>query len=260
MRNTDMPPYFRDYSRSFISIIVPVFNEFHNIIDNLDVLISEVEEYFPRFEVLVVSDGSTDGTNLRVFSFQDPRIELVASEKNKGKGHAVRLGFQRAKGDYILFIDGGMELHPKEIRIFLGLMSLYEADIVIGSKRHPQSKVYYPWIRKVLSGLYQRLVHFLFEVEVTDTQTGIKLFRREVVDAILPDLRIDRYGFDLEILSLARIRGYRRVLEAPIRMDYFLKNRRALPFELTHIFRVGLSLLKDTFRLYWRMRRLRNSK
>lgn len=241
---------------SLVSIIVPVFNEAANIVANLDLLIGEIEEHFERFEVLVVSDGSSDGTNFKVFSFKDERIRLLVSEQNAGKGHAVRKGFQEAAGDYVFFIDGGMELHPKEIRIFIGLMALYDADIVIGSKRHPQSKVHYPLFRRVLSATYQKLVKFLFDVEATDTQVGLKLFRREVIQAILPDLRIDRYGFDLEILTLAKFRGFAKVLEAPVQMDYFLKNKRPLPVELLHVFRVGMSLLKDTLKLYLRIRHM----
>lgn len=248
-----------DFGNAKLSIVVPVFNEAHRITANLDLLIDEIEEYFPSFEVIVVSDGSTDGTNVRLFAFRHPGVRPILIEKNAGKGNAVRSGFQRATGDYVLFIDGGMEIHPREIRIFMGLMSLYQADIVIGSKRHPQSNVKYPLHRRVLSWFFQRLVHFLFQVDVTDTQVGIKLFRKEVVDAILPDLEINRYGFDLELLSLAKLKGYANVLEAPIRMDYFGKNDRMLARELVHVARVSLSLLKDTLQLYFRLRKLRAS-
>lgn len=240
-----------------ISIIVPVFNEAQQIIGNLDLLLSEIEEYFPKFEIIVVSDGSRDETNLKVLSFRHPDIKLVVVEKNTGKGHAVRSGFKRATGEYILFIDGGMELHPKEIKIFAGLMMLYEADIVIGSKRHPQSQIDYPLIRKILSFIYQGFVRFLFKVDVTDTQVGIKLFRRQVIDAILPYLQINRYGFDLEILSLAQMMGYGKVLEAPVRLDYFNKNQRFFLREIYHVFKVGLSLSSDTLQLYWRLRKIR---
>jgi len=251
------PHLSSDFSNSLISIIVPVFNESSRIIDNLDLLISEIEEYFPRFEVIVVSDGSTDGTNLKVFSFRHPDLKLLVAEKNMGKGHAVRLGFRKAQGDYILFIDGGMELHPREIKIFVGLMYLYQADIVIGSKRHPQSEVDYPWFRKALSYLFQLLIRGLFHVNVTDTQVGIKLFRKPVVDAILPYMQVNRYGFDLEVLTLAKMMGYDKVLEAPIRMDYFDRNSRFVVAEMLHVFKVGFTLIVDTLRLYRRMGRLR---
>jgi glycosyltransferase involved in cell wall biosynthesis len=240
-----------------VSIVVPVFNEAAHIAANLDLLIAELEDSFDAFEVLVVSDGSTDGTNARVFSFKDPRMRLLISSVNSGKGHAVRRGFQETKGEYIFFIDGGMELHPRAIRLFFDLLKQHGADIVMGSKRHPESKVHYPWYRRGLSRIYQQLIRLLFGVNFTDTQVGLKLFRREVITAILPDLRIDRYGFDLEILTLAKLRGFESVLEAPVQMDYFLRHRRALPLELAHIFRVSIHLLSDTLKLYLRTRRLR---
>lgn len=241
-----------------ISVIVPVFNESLRIIENLDLLIGEVEDHFQRWEIIVVSDGSTDGTNLKVFQFKYPGLRRVIADHNQGKGAAVRMGFQQARGDFIFFIDGGMELHPKELPIFFGLMALYRADIVIGSKRHPQSRVEYPWFRKALSFCYQLWIRRLFNINVTDTQVGMKLFRREVVVSVLPFLKTDRYGFDLEILSLASLLGYTKILEAPVQMEYFAKNKRPLPLELWHVFRVGLSLLKDTVRLYRRIRRLRH--
>jgi glycosyltransferase involved in cell wall biosynthesis len=241
-----------------VSVVVPVFNEAARIIDNLDLLTSELEDVFDKFEILVVSDGSNDGTNYRVFQFRYPGMRLLANEENMGKGAAVRKGFQEAQGDYVFFIDGGMELHPRELRIFAGLMELYDADMVIGSKRHPQSQIEYPWFRKVLSFIYQLIIRRLFDINVTDTQVGIKLFHRRVLEAIRDDLRINRYGFDLEILSLAKIRGYSKILEAPVRMDYFAKNRRALRFELWHVFRIGLSLLRDTWILHRRIKKLKS--
>lgn len=243
-----------------VTVIVPVFNEARNIVDSLDLLISEIEDHFSAWEILIISDGSNDGTNARVFQFKYPGLHLIIQEKNQGKGAAIRKGFEQAQGDYIFFIDGGMELHPKELRIFLGLMRLYEADIVIGSKRHPQSKVFYPWYRKFLSWCYQRMIHFLFEVDVTDTQVGMKLFRKDVIKTVLPYLQTDRYGFDLEVLSLAGIFGFKKIMEAPIELNYFEKNRRFIVFELAHVLRVGFSLLFDTFKLYGRIAKIRSEK
>lgn len=241
-----------------VTVIVPVFNEVRHIVENLDLLISEIEDHFESFEILIVSDGSNDGTNFRLFQFKYPGVRLILKPENQGKGAAVRRGFSEAQGDFIFFIDGGMELHPKQLKVFMERMRLAQADIVIGSKRHPQSKVFYPWYRRVLSWCYQRLVHILFRIDLTDTQVGMKLFRREVIRAILPDLRNDRYGFDLELLSLAQLRGYGRILEAPIELNYFEKNRRFILAELAHVFRVGLSLVLETLELHRRLRRLRS--
>lgn len=239
-----------------LSIIVPVFNEAKFIRRNLDLLLQELRPVFPRFEVIVVSDGSTDGTDLSLRALNTPNLRSILLNANVGKGAAVRAGFAKATGDYILFIDGGMEIHPKEIRIFMGLMELYECDCVIGSKRHPQSKVDYPWYRSLLSAVFQFLVHRLFAVDVTDTQVGIKLFRAEVIAAILPDLQIDRYGFDLELLCLAQRRGFGFILEAPIHMEYFTKNAKPVWREILHVAKISLSLMRDTLTLYRRLQQL----
>lgn len=243
---------------SKLSIVVPVFNEGLAIRRNLGLLLDEVSAYFQQFEIIVVSDGSTDQTNLSLMSFGHPDVRPLLIEKNSGKGNAVRAGFHAASGDFILFIDGGMEIHPKEIRIFIGLMKLYECDIVVGSKRHPQSRVAYPWYRRFLSFCFQKLVRVLFDIDVTDTQVGIKLFRREVIQAVLPQLRIDRYGFDLELLCLAKKHGFGKILEAPIEMNYFLKNKKNTVREILHVLRVGSSLTLDTLKLYFRIRAIKS--
>jgi hypothetical protein len=135
-------------------------------------------------------------------------------------------------------------------------MGLYSADMVIGSKRHPQSKVDYPLLRRFLSSVYQLLIKKLFNLDVTDTQVGLKLFRREVIESIREDLELDRYGFDLELLALAARKGYTQVLEAPVRLDYFSRNIRSPGQELIHVFRVGSLILKDTWNLYRRLRQM----
>lgn len=248
------------FTSSAISVIVPVYNEGERIAQNLDLLISEVAKSFSDFEILVMSDGSTDQTNAVVEKYcaqnKQHQIRFFPSKENLGKGRAIRQGFDESKGDYIFFIDGGMELHPKELRIFFGLLALYDADIVVGSKRHPQSQIFYPWYRRLLSRLYQECLQYLFDLRVTDTQVGMKLFRREVITAIRPLLKIDRYGFDLEALALARTIGYQNILEAPITLDYFTKGR---PFvlDLWHVLKISWSLMNDTWQLYLRVRKIK---
>jgi glycosyltransferase involved in cell wall biosynthesis len=237
-----------------LTVIVPVFNEAPRILENLALLTSEIGRHFTNYEVICISDGSTDQTAQKILSLVHPNVRVVVNAKNSGKGSVVRKGFQLATGDYVLFIDGGMEIHPKEIRVFVGLISIYDCDVVIGSKRHPQSRVGYPVHRRILSWMFQRLVRVLFRLDVTDTQVGIKLFRADVVKAILPHLEINRYGFDLELLSLATRFGYGRILEAPIEMDYFGTNERNPIREYFHVFKIACSLAKDTFKLWSRLR------
>jgi hypothetical protein len=110
-------------------------------------------------------------------------------------------------------------LDPSLWHPFLELMHLYEADIVLGSKRHLLSEVHYPPIRRLYSWLYQQLIRLLFRIRVRDTQTGIKLIRREVLADVLPLMREQRFAFDLELFVAARQCGWRRFLEAPVRIE-----------------------------------------
>jgi dolichol-phosphate mannosyltransferase len=247
---------FMHFKNVSLSVIVPVYNEGPDFQENLQVLVKEIGKYFKEFEIIVVNDGSTDVTNINNLENINSHVKIISLPTNQGKGAAVRKGFTESSGDFVLFIDGGMEIHPEEIKILLGLMYLYEADIVVGSKRHPQSKVNYPFYRRLLSLAFQTIVRILFHINVTDTQVGIKLFRKEVVKTILPYLKINSYGFDIEILGVASFFGYRKIMEAPVRLEYFLKNKRSVVHDLIHTANIGVSLLKDTITLWWRLRSL----
>jgi glycosyltransferase involved in cell wall biosynthesis len=125
-------------------------------------------------------------------------------------------------------------------------MELYAPDIVLGSKRHPLSDVYYPPLRRLLSWGYHTLVSVVFRVAVRDTQTGLKLLRREVITAVLPRLVEKRYAFDLELLVAARRLGFRRVFEAPVRIDY----RFASHVDLRATARILVDTLAIAYRHY----------
>jgi len=243
--------FFEDVS---LSVVVPIFNEGPQIKVNLSLLLTELRKYFKNFNVIAISDGSNEETNQALRSIQDNNIEVIFNDRNEGKGAVLKKGFSKTNNDFVIFIDGGMEIHPKEIRIFLGLMFLYNADIVIGSKRHPQSKVFYPWYRKILSFIFQKIVHLMFKIDVTDTQVGLKMFRGNLIQKIYPLMKSNSYGVDLEILGLAKKFGYEQILEAPVRLDYFLKNKRSFVKEFLHTFRVGILLVVDSFKIWLSLR------
>ncbi len=104
-------------------------------------------------------------------------------------------------------------------------MKKYNADIVVGSKRHPQSRVSYPTERKFFSAVYYQLVKTLFRLPISDTQLGLKLFKREVIDTIMPKMLVKRYAYDIEILANAKRLGYKMV-DAPIELQYSRKSGR----------------------------------
>jgi len=119
-------------------------------------------------------------------------------------------------------------------------------DFAIGSKRHADSVVVYPWLRRVYSFGYQGLTRLLFGLDISDTQSGIKLVRREIVTELLPILVEDGFTFDLELLAVARRRGYTRVVELPVE----IRQRFSSTVSLRAVWR----MLVDTVRLTWRLR------
>ena len=116
-------------------------------------------------------------------------------------------------------MDADLDINPISLKNFFEYMEFYKADIVIGSKRHPQSKVYYPILRRILSRTYQIMNFFLFRLNISDTQSGLKLLRYNCAKDIMPKVTVKRYAFDLELLVNAKKRGY-KIVEAPIVLDY----------------------------------------
>jgi O-antigen/teichoic acid export membrane protein len=202
-----------------LSVVLPCHNAGGGLRGVLSTLERELEGS-GSYEIIVVSDGSTDATTTIAEEFPSDRVRVVARSRRRGKGAALRWGLAQARGRYIAFMDADGDIHPRTIRSFVVLMNLYEPDVVLGSKRHPMSEVKYPPLRRVMSWTYHKVTRLLFHVNVRDTQTGVKLLRRDVVEAVLPRMLEKRYAFDLELLVVARRLGYTRVFEAPIHLDY----------------------------------------
>jgi glycosyltransferase involved in cell wall biosynthesis len=232
-----------------LSVIVPAYREAKHIADNLRKLLTELDALGIVYEVIVVSDGNTDNTALEAESVVSPNIKVVQYNVNMGKGYALRCGVSRSSGELITFIDADMELNPRFIKPFLVVMDAFECDAVIGSKRHPLSRVHYPVFRRIQSSIYQLLIRLLFHLKVRDTQTGLKLFKRRVLEEVVPLLAIKRFAFDLELLVVARHLGYRKVMEAPVELGY--------KFESTVNPRAAWRALWDTAAIFYRLHILR---
>jgi len=141
-------------------------------------------------------------------------VKVFDYPMNIGKGFALSLGVSQSSGALVTFIDADMELDPANIKVFIDLMRDSECDAVIGSKRHPGSRVAYPAFRRFQSAIYQLFVRLLFNLDVRDTQTGLKLFRRQVLQKAVPLLAIKRFAFDLELLVVARFLGHTKMRSA----------------------------------------------
>lgn len=201
-----------------ISVIVPAFKQEKTIVDDLKRIKDVLDKLRYPTELICVVDGKVDGTfaNAKEFAKKYEKVKVIGYETNKGKGYAVRFGIAESRGDIVGFMDSGMEINPNGLSLLLEHFEWYKADIIVGSKRHPVSKVDYPWQRRILSIGYQVLVRVLFGLKIKDTQVGMKFFRREVLEKVLPRVLVKAYAFDIEILAVANNLGFKRIYEAPV--------------------------------------------
>jgi len=232
-----------------LSVIVPAYREGPHIQQNLGRLLRELDVLGRTYEVIVVSDGNTDETAREAERVVSPYIKVIEYDRNMGKGYALRCGVAHSSGELVTFIDADMELDPRYIKGFIAVMESFDCDAVVGSKRHPMSNVQYPPVRRFQSLMYQLLIRILFQVKVRDTQTGLKLFRRHVLEEVVPLLAIKRFAFDLELLVVARQLGYKKVMEAPVDLNY--------RFETTADLKATWHVLWDTAAIFYRLRFLR---
>ena len=215
--------------------------------------ILETDNYFRKlgikYELIVMDDGSRDRTYRKASKTAQKHIRIYKLAKNEGKGQALKEAFKKATGDLVMFLDGDLDIHPKQFEALFEVMNKEGADVVIGSKRHPKSVLNYPGNRRVMSSGYFFIVKLLFGLPLRDTQTGIKLFKREVLDRVFHKVLIKRYAFDLELLVLAHYYRY-RISEAPVVVDYKGK--------YGHIgLKTVVNMLWDTIAVFYRLRILR---
>ncbi len=239
-------------SSAMLSILMPAYNEANSIAENVCETVETMQALGMNFEIVVIDDGSMDGTHAaasNALRAWPDRVRVVRCRRNQGKGNALICGAWYSKGDYVAFLDADMDLHPEQLASFFAIMEARQADVVIGSKFHPDSKVDYPPLRRVYSFFYYMLVRALFGLPVRDTQTGIKLFKRAVLMRVLPRILVKRFAFDLELLANAHHFGY-RIVEAPVTLNF---KRVCSRLRLSAVWNVFL----DTLAIFYRMRILR---
>jgi glycosyltransferase involved in cell wall biosynthesis len=228
-----------------LTVIVPAYRDGESIVPTLASFATALDEASNDWEIVVVADGDA-ATFAAASPLESDRVHVHGYRVNRGKGFALRYGISLARGRLVTFLDSDGEIDPVDIRRMVGLLRSENADIVVGSKRHPQSHVDYPWTRRVQSACYQAVVRLLLNVGVRDTQTGLKVMRREVALAVLDVALVKRFAFDVELLALARHFGYTRILEAPVTINYKFSSTT----DMGAVFRV----LWDTAAIFYRLR------
>jgi len=233
-----------------LSVIMPAYNEESSIFEAVQETIKTLQESLNLdYEIIVVDDGSDDGTYqvLKKAAQMSDKVKVVKLNSHQGKGFALKQGFESVTGDLVGFVDADLDIHPTQLDSFLKIMERTGSDVVVGSKRHPESRSNYPKRRRILSFFYHLIVHLLFRLPITDTQVGLKLFKYKVLEKVFPKLLVKAYAFDLELLANARRLGY-KVVEAPITLNFDRETRWG---------RIGLrdirNMLIDTLAIFYRM-------
>jgi dolichyl-phosphate beta-glucosyltransferase len=237
--DTDTPIY--------LSIVIPAYNEEQRIGSTLHTILAYLEQQTFRAEIIVVDDGSRDATAQLVASISEqvPIVYLLQNvDGNRGKGFSIRNGFFHARGEYLLFSDADLSTPIEELdKLFSALRE--PCDIAIASRAlaASQIEVHQSWFRENMGRLFNILVQTLVFSGIRDTQCGFKCFTRKAAIDICRRMIIDRFGFDVEMLYLARMLGY-RVREVSVVW-------RNSPDTRVRMFRDSASMFCDLLRIRW---------
>jgi len=231
-----------------LSLVVPAYKQEKTItrdITNIDKALSSLNI---KHEIIVVVDGFTDNTYKNAKKIKSENIIVTGYKNNKGKGFAIKRGVEIANGDIIGFIDAGMDLDPHAVSLMLDIMDWNEADIVIGSKLHPDSKINYPISRKILSWGYRMLIRSLFDLNIRDTQVGLKLFKRKAAKDVFSKIIVKAFAYDVEVLAVAKLLGYEKIYEAPIKLRF-----KQGGITSSNFWKIVFWMIWDTLAVFYRM-------
>lgn len=233
-----------------LSIIIPAYNEARRLPTTLAAIAEYLATVRYQAEVIVVDDGSTDGTAeaVRKVPGQAMPPRLLAFEGNRGKGAAVREGMLAARGEYVLFMDADSSTRIDEVAKLLEQAS-QGAPVVIGSRylERDSIKIKQPWYRVGISRLGNQLIQLMILSGVRDTQCGFKLFHQDAARVIASLMTMERFSFDMEMLVIAKQLGY-DIIEVPVNW-YDTPGTRLRPI------RSSLATLRDLLKIRWNMSR-----
>ena len=228
-----------------LSIIIPSYNEELRLPATLDRIAAYLGTYGGTSEVLVVDDGSSDRTAALAASFRSkiPSLRVVSNDLNRGKGYSVRRGMQEARGRVALFTDADLSAPIEEAGKLIDALETH--DVAIGSRAMDRSliSVHESAFREFAGTIFNKIVRIILWLPFVDTQCGFKAFRRETCGILFEQQRIERFGFDPELLYLARHHGLRAV-EIPVRWGHS-------PATKVSMLRDSIQMFIDVFTVRW---------
>jgi len=227
-----------------VSVILCAYNEGDVIEETIDRVDRVLLETGWSYEIIVVDDGSLDNTKENAVSYRDRNgtscLKILGYQKNAGKGNAVKAGFEQAEGDFIVVIDSDLDVDPRDIPGYVE--ALKSNDIAVASKWHRESHSSMMLKRKFLSFGFNILSRLFAGIKLKDTQTGLKAFRRSVLERMIPKLLVKRYAFDLELMAACNHCGF-RITSLPVSI-----NVESI-IGLKDILRMALDLFRVAYRL-----------
>lgn len=191
-----------------LSIIIPAYNEELRIKATIEKILVFLKNKKWIYEIIIIDDGSTDKTALIAKQFEKSNVKLISYKSNRGKGYAVKTGVLAAGKDWILITDGDLSTPIEELENFF---KYSDYDILIGSRTIKDSKIliHQPWHRELGGKVINFFVQLLALPGIKDTQCGFKLFKKAAAETIFSKQTINRFGFDVEILYIARKKGFK---------------------------------------------------
>jgi dolichyl-phosphate beta-glucosyltransferase len=242
-----------------LSVILPAFNEERLIEARLVRLSRHLSRRNSSWEIVVVDDGSTDGTSARIENVRrdEPRLRLVTIPANAGKGNAIARGIGEARGAILATTDADLSYALADLDAAVAAIE-GGADIATGNRRHAQSRInlsfgVFPYLvrRWITGGAFRLLVRALFDLRAGDTQCGLKAYSRKAASAIMPRLVTRRFLADIEILLAARGLGL-RVAEIPVHLRYLsaessVRLLRGFPSTLADLARIKAAEMRGAY-------------
>ena len=232
-------------SKPTLSIVIPAYNEAHRIGPTLEGILAFVNAHQLETEVIVVDDGSSDGTVEVATERKGSGVRILKNDTNRGKGYSVRRGALEARGQWVLFTDADLSAPIEEMDRLLDAVN-DGADIAIGSRAVDRSKILVHQSRTREWGgiVYNWAVQLILGLRLQDTQCGFKLFRHEKVVEVFKRQTIHGFGFDPEILFLAKRRGL-EITEVPVMWSNDESTK-------VRFLRDGVGMFVDLLRIRWR--------
>ena len=242
-----------DVNGPALSVIVPIHNEAPIISDTIGILTGKLDDCGENYEVILVDDGSTDGTLQIIRRHESMRVKLLHDQKNYGKGYAVKRGMIAARGAYRIFIDADLSTSLQAFDEFLGVAREGTCDILIGSRKrdHAAIKIRQPPVRIFLGKGFMGLSRIVTGLDFSDFTCGFKLFTQRAAEIIFPRQTVRDWAFDTELLLIAQLHDL-KVGEIPVTWRHRYQSRVRLIKDILScawsLFKIRMNLVRGVYR------------